>query len=177
MLDLLSPPLFFLVSCITVFSQDLIKVMADDKYLDSSKYVGMLGLSISFLVLTEIVNVGPKIVQKTQYISINFFMSLIVNIVTLFLGVRFFALPGVAFSMFLANAVLCAISLITTEYLYRVDFHWRVFFLMPVLALSLYVMLGGDLTLGMKWICVFTLLLLYIPFFMSAYTRYKKIML
>lgn len=54
------------------FSQDLIKVMADDKYLDSSKYVGMLGLSISFLVLTEIVNVGPKIVQKTQYISINF---------------------------------------------------------------------------------------------------------
>ena len=179
MLDLLSPPLFFLVSCITVFSQDLIKVMADDKYLDSSKYVGMLGLSISFLVLTEIVNVGPKIVQKTQYISINFFMSLIVNIVTLFLGVRFFALPGVAFSMFLANAVLCAISLITTEYLYRVDFHWRLllFTLMPVLALSLYVMLGGDLTLGMKWICVFTLLLLYIPFFMSAYTRYKKIML
>lgn len=56
------------------FSQDLIKVMADDKYLDSSKYVGMLGLSISFLVLTEIVNVGPKIVQKTQYISINFYV-------------------------------------------------------------------------------------------------------
>ena len=46
--------------------------MADDKYLDSSKYVGMLGLSISFLVLTEIVNVGPKIVQKTQYIRLIF---------------------------------------------------------------------------------------------------------
>lgn len=114
--------IFELTSVITLFSNEIMSFFTPDEYLSASKYIGGITFAICLMIISEIVDIGPKIMKKTKYLSYSFFISLAMNLFSLFLGVRLFALSGVIFSMILANLALLSSGWYFSEKIYHIGF-------------------------------------------------------
>src|SRR5690606_17171349 len=101
---------FLCVCLITLFSQEMVQLLATEEFYSSYRYVGGLTLFFSLYIIKEVIDIGPKIKEKTKYLSITFFISVIVNISSLFIFIQLFKLEGVVFSMIITNLFLVAMS-------------------------------------------------------------------
>src|SRR5690606_27071716 len=109
---------FLCVCLITLFSPEMVRLLATEEFYDSYRYVGGLALFFSLYIIKETIDIGPKIREKTKYLSFTFFLSVIVNISSLFFFIGFFGLKGVVFSMILTNLFLVVMSWIVSNRLY-----------------------------------------------------------
>src|SRR5690606_32807707 len=80
---------------------------------------------------------GPKIREKTSYLSFTFFLSVIVNISSLFIFIQLFELEGVVFSMIITNLFLVAMSWYLSNRLYYIPFSVPKFIVLIAPALTL----------------------------------------
>ncbi|MDT0294046.1 lipopolysaccharide biosynthesis protein [Mesonia ostreae] len=141
-LGLASGPLFLLVSLISLFSKELVVLVASQEFYESHHFVGGLSLYFSLFIIKEIVDIGPKVLEKTKFLSYTFFVSVIINISTLYFLIRSFGLYGVVYSMLITNTVLVALSWFVSNKLYYIPFKIPKFIMLalPAFFLAIYSM-------------------------------------
>lgn len=135
-LKLVSCIVVIIISFITLFSYELIKFTSTEEYIEAHKYVGLLAVFYSLYLIKEIIDIGPKLKEKTYYISISFTCSILVNIVLLFLLTDKYGVLGVVSSMVLTNLVLVLVSWRISNKLHFIPFnlpHFIVIFFLIIL--------------------------------------------
>jgi O-antigen/teichoic acid export membrane protein len=123
---------FLFVCLISLFSLELVKLLATKEFYSAYKYVGGLSLFFSLYIIKETVDIGPKIKEKTQFLSFTFILSVIVNIISLFVLIRILDLKGVVLAMMITNLFLVILSWIISNKLYPIPFSVAKFVLMLI---------------------------------------------
>ncbi len=113
---------FLSVSLISLYSMEMIKLIASPDYFEAHHYIGGLSLFFALYIIKEVVDIGPKITERTKYLSYNFFISVFVNVVSLFVFINLLKLPGVIIAMMLTNLCLVSVSWFTSNKLYYISF-------------------------------------------------------
>ncbi|WP_312172708.1 lipopolysaccharide biosynthesis protein [Chryseobacterium sp.] len=121
---------FLFVCLISLFSLELVKLLATKEFYSASKYVGGLSLFFSFYIIKETVDIGPKIKEKTKFLSFTFILSVIVNVISLFILINLLELKGVVLAMIITNLFLVALSWFISNKLYPISFSVSKFILM-----------------------------------------------
>jgi len=119
-LPIISGPVFLLVALISLFSKEVVLLVASSEFKDAFYFVGALALSFSLLIFKEVIDIGPKYKEKTKYLSYTFFCSLIINLISLTLFIRLWGLEGVVYSMLITNTFLLIMSWIVSNRLYYI---------------------------------------------------------
>lgn len=163
---------FLCVCFVTLFSQEMVHLLATEEFFESYKYVGGLALFFSLYIIKETIDIGPKIKEKTKYLSLTFFLSVIVNISSLFVFIRLFKIEGVVLSMIITNLFLVAMSWFISNRLYYIAFSIPKFIvlLIPTLTLSI-----CSMVFDLPFLYRFFIAVLCIGFYgISILRDYKK---
>jgi len=123
---------FLFVCLISLFSLELVKLLATKEFYSAYKYVGGLSLFFSLYIIKETVDIGPKIKEKTQFLSLTFILSVVVNVLSLFVLIKILDLKGVVMAMIITNLFLVILSWIISNKLYPIPFSVVKFILMLV---------------------------------------------
>lgn len=112
-----------LVLLVALIAKELISWFATDEYVASAPLLGLLSLSVAIsYIIMPVTGIGPGITKKTEYNTLIYFISLIVNIATLFLFLPHIGLIAVPISMLLGNITLLGVGWYNSEKLYFVGF-------------------------------------------------------
>jgi O-antigen/teichoic acid export membrane protein len=138
-LDLVCFPVFFLVIAISLVSKEIIELFTSAEFKEVHLYVGGLSLYFSLLIFKEVVDIGPKFLEKTKYLSYTFFVTLTINIASLSVLVPYFGLKGVVFAMILTNTSLLLISWVVSNKLHFIPYKYVkfVFYAAPAYLISI----------------------------------------
>jgi len=162
--------MFFLVSLLAIFSKDILLIVAKN-YIEGHYLIGIISLSFALVLLKEIVDIGPKYSKKTHYLSINFSISVVFNLVSLFLMAPRIGLLGVALSLVVANGSLFFISWFTSNKIYfiafdKMNFVFNSIFCVGVIMIDVVGLLGNvfyfKLCAGICVLCYYAFLA-YVP--------------
>lgn len=166
---------FLFVCVISLFSQEMVKLLVTKEFYNSYKYIGGLALFFSFNIIKEAIDIGPKIKEKTKFLSFTFFLSVIINLSSLFIFIRYFQIEGVVFSMIITNLFLIIISWIISNRLYYIPFSIAKFIILiiPVLLLSILPMLI-DLSFLNRIIILIACILFYGTLILRFYKGFKS---
>jgi O-antigen/teichoic acid export membrane protein len=119
---LLAGPVYLIVCIFSLFSKEIVTVISSNQFHTAYHYLGGLALYNSLMIFKEVVDIGPKFTEKTKYLSFTFFLSVIVNIGSLYFFIRLYGLYGVVYSMLITNVVLLIVSWIVSNKLYYIPF-------------------------------------------------------
>lgn len=171
---LASGPLFLVVSVISLFSKELVLLVASEEFYESYHFVGGLSLYFSLFIVKEIVDIGPKVLEKTKFLSYTFFASVVINISTLYFFIQYFGIYGVVFSMLITNTFLVALSWFVSNKLYYIPFNLYKFIILaiPAFFLAIYSMYNLP-SLWMKIVIAFGLIGYYGFIFKNDYNVFK----
>jgi O-antigen/teichoic acid export membrane protein len=128
---------FCCVCLISLFSKEMVRLLATKEFYEAYKYVGGLTLFFSLYIIKETIDIGPKIREKTKYLSYTFLLSVVVNVISLYIFIQLFQLSGVVFSMIITNLFLVSISWFVSNRLYYIPFNIRIFIILLIPALSI----------------------------------------
>lgn len=169
------PAVFFISLCLFLFSEELIVSFASPKFVESAKYVGCIAIAITFLIVKELVDIGPKYLSKTYFLSISFLSALGINLMSLYFFVRYLDLSGVVFSMVLTNIVLLALSWLFSYRLYPIEFPYRtlLFSALPALIMAI-TMIYVSIPLHYRIVMLFLLAGYYSLLIYKGGVHYKK---
>jgi len=168
---------FLCVCFISLFSVELVMLLATDEYIESSKYVGGLSLFFALYLIKEVVDIGPKIKEKTKYLSFTFLLSVIINIISLTLFIRFFNLLGVVYAMIITNLFLVLLSWTISNRLYYIPFSKMKFFIsfVPTLIIIL-LMMNFDLSFLIRVLIGVFVLLSFGYMILNSYRNVKRVL-
>src|SRR5690606_37710515 len=109
-------------------------------YQESAQYIGGLSLFFCLLIFKEVVDIGPKVKEKTQFITYSFFISVLVNLLSLAILAPKFGLKGVVISMILTNTCLFVMSWVISNRLFYIPFDSVrfIFYALPTYAIVCY---------------------------------------
>lgn len=177
-LPIISSLIFAVVGVITLFSQEIFRLMVSKDFYDGHKFIGGLSLYFALFIIKEVVDIGPKFKEKTKFLSYTFLVSLLVNLGSLYILIQFYGLEGVVISMIVTNVFLVILSWLVSNYLYPISFNkiYFVLLLLPVLLLSIvsmYIEFGFITRIGLT----FLLLLIYSSSMYLSIKKYKNIVI
>ena len=177
-LMMIVPLAFFLPVFLSLIAPEIIRFFASIEYIEASKYIGMISLSFCILISSEIINVGPKVKEKTYYMSISFLISLFINLISLFVFIQLFELRGVLYAMVLTNLVLLVINWIFSERLYWVGYNIKHYCMtiLPSLAVSI-MMMYVELPLYVRCCLILISAIYYSLILLYSYRIYKTYIL
>lgn len=170
------PLLFLMVSLVTLFSYELIYYVLSPQYIEAYKYTGFIALAYSLLILKEIVDIGPKYKEKTYFLSINFFISVAVNLITLFILVPLIGLLGAVISLALTNLSLLIASWYNSNRLYPINFSIKDLLIntLPLLLLFIFNFSKFSSLLIIKIQLAILISIFYFYTFYSAFKKYRS---
>lgn len=165
---------FLCVCLISLFAHEMVQFLATEEFHESSKYVGGLSLFYALYVIKETIDIGPKIKEKTKFLSFTFLLSVIVNLSSLFFFVQLFQLEGVVFAMIITNLFLVGMSWIISNWLYYIPYSIITFLilLLPALILAIYPMFV-DIQLSIRVIIAIFCALFYGTLLLKYYKRFR----
>lgn len=164
-------PLFLIVSVISLFSNEIVSIVASKRFFTAYHYLGGLCLYFALFIFKEIVDIGPKFTEKTKYLSYTFFLSVIVNLVSLYFFIRSYGLYGVVYSMLITNTALLVISWVISNKLYYIPYNVYQFILMALPAFLLSILSMYVLPPLLVKIVIFIIVTIYYSF---AFLKYFK---
>lgn len=141
-LPIVTAVVFTFVIMISLFSVDIVKLLLSKDYSESYRYVGGLALFFGLYIIKECVDIGPKIKEKTKFLSYNFLITTLINFILLFVFVNIWGLAGVVLGMIFTNIVLVIISWYVSNRLYYIPHNIITFIslLIPSFVISVSVM-------------------------------------
>jgi O-antigen/teichoic acid export membrane protein len=142
---LLAGPVYLIVVIFSLFSKEMVTTIASKQFSSAYHYLGGLALYNSLMIFKEVVDIGPKFTEKTKYLSFTFFLSVVVNLISLYFFIRLYGIYGVVYSMLLTNVVLLAVSWIVSNKLYHIPYNVYKFVLQSIPAFA--VAIGSMYTL------------------------------
>jgi O-antigen/teichoic acid export membrane protein len=113
---------FMLVSIVSLYTEEIFTIFVAPEYFAAITPAKILFLALGTHLLIQLVLVGPGITKKTHFTSLSSLLSLLVNIISLFLLVPHFKLIGVAISYLLSICAYLIVSWIISERLYYIGF-------------------------------------------------------
>lgn len=135
---------FILVVIITLFSKEIILLVASDAYMPATQLIGFIAISLAISeVIIPITSIGPGITKKTEYNTVIFFLSIPVNIGALLFLVPKIGVIAVPISLFFANLVFLIAGWWNSERLYYIGFKiypmiFNLIFSLLIISLILY---------------------------------------
>ena len=172
---LASGPIFLIVSIISLFSSDIVSIVASTRFFNGYHYLGGLCLYFALFIFKEIVDIGPKFTEKTKYLSYTFFLSVVVNLISLYFFIKFYGLYGVVYSMVITNTVLLIVSWLISNKLYYIPYNAYKFILMALPAFVLSILSMYLLpSLPVKLCCLIVIILFYGITFLQYFKTFKK---
>lgn len=167
---------FCCVCLISLFSPEMVKLLTTKGFYEAYKYVGGLSLFFSLYIIKETIDIGPKIREKTKYLSYTFLLSVVVNIISLYIFIQLFQLAGVVFSMIITNLFLISISWFVSNRLYYIPFSVRIFILLLLPAIGIVICtMFIDLNLIYRVLIALSCVALYGSVLIRFYKRFKFI--
>lgn len=126
----------------TLFSKEILQLIASSEFLEAYVLVGGLSLYLSLFIIKEYIDMGPRITKKTSYISYTFIITAIINISLLYFLTPIIGLNGIVWSMVFTNIFLVIMSWFISEKLYYIGFPKMIFllYLLVTLGLALIIM-------------------------------------
>jgi O-antigen/teichoic acid export membrane protein len=169
---------FLCVCLISLFSNEMVRLLATEEFYSSYKYVGGLTLFFSLYIIKETIDIGPKIRERTKYLSYTFFLSVIVNLTSLYFFIQIFELNGVVFSMIITNLFLLSISWVISNKLYYIPFSVPDFVIMIVPALvisasSMFIVVP----LAYRFIIAISCFVFYGVLLIKFYKKFRSVLL
>lgn len=163
----------FCVCMISLFAIEVIEIFVDKKFYESHRYVGGLSLFFALYLIKEVIDIGPKIKENTKWLSFTFLLSVIVNVLSLYVFVKYFELIGVVIAMIITNLFLVVLSWIVSNKLYYIPFRISHFIIClgPTLAIVTASMFNSIDLINRLFISL--LLLIYFGIF--VFFSYKKL--
>jgi len=173
-LILIEIPIVLLVILISLFSKEIVQFLSPDDYNLSIKYVGGLTLYYSLFIFKEVVDIGPKVTEKTKYISYNFFITLLINFILLYFLVQRFDISGVVIAMLITNSILVLLSWIISNKIYYIPHDTLKFILniIPAYIISLCIMYI-DIELNIRIFIAFVTTIIYLILLVRTIKRRK----
>ncbi len=118
---------YFLLVCyaataISVFSWEIIKIMADPIYIEAYRYIAMISFSYVFAGLVYQLNIGMHFMKKTKYISYINVSTAALNVILNLILIPRFHIWGAAISTLIAFAVRTVIYYIMNQKIYPIPF-------------------------------------------------------
>ncbi|MBL4677492.1 MAG: oligosaccharide flippase family protein [Mucilaginibacter sp.] len=173
---LTSCPVFFIVAFVSIFAKEIVQIVASKQFIDAHLYLGGLCMYFAFFIFKEIVDIGPKFTEKTKYLSYTFFLSVVINLVSLYLFIKVYGLYGVVYSMMLTNITLFIVSWLVSNSLYHIPFNIIKFVMMALPALTVSVLSMYDvLSLPVKFITIGAISTFYGFYFFNYLKDFKMI--
>ena len=165
---------FCCVCLISLFSREMVGLLATREFYEAHKYVGGLTLFFSLYIIKETIDIGPKILEQTKYLSYTFLLSVVVNIVSLYIFIQLFQLTGVVFSMLITNLFLVSISWFISNKLYYIPFSIRIFIILLIPALSIAIStIFVELQLIYRLLIAIACLAIYGSFLLKFYKKLR----
>lgn len=121
--------LVLLIFMISLFAKEVVQLFTTPEYYNASSLVGGLSLYYALFFIKEMVDLGPRIENKTIYITYTYLISAVVNICLLYVCVYLFDLVGVVISLVLTNIIIVGFSWFFSSRLYPVAYSKRFFFI------------------------------------------------
>ena len=171
-LPLVACLVYLIVITISLFSKEIVSIIAHKQFSESYKYVGALCLYFSIYIFKEIVDIGPKFTEKTKYLSYSFLISLLVNFISLFFLIKYFDLKGVVLSMIISNIVLLILSWYFSNKLYYIPHNIMNFLFLsaPAFVISIGIMYV-EMDIIERFLIFIFISLFYFYFFISSYKK------
>ena len=173
-LPVVSGPIFLIVTLISLFSKEVVLLVASAEFKEAFYFVGALSLSFSLLIFKEVIDIGPKYTEKTKYLSYTFFCSLTINLVSLALFIRLWGLEGVVYSMLMTNTFLLVMSWMVSNKLYYIPHNILNFI---ILAVPSYFLAVGSMFYTPSFLIrvgiALGLLIFYGVFFVKGFKNFK----
>ena len=107
---------------ITLFSKEILELIASPEYLSAYTLVGGLSLYLSLFIIKEYIDIGPRVTKRTSFISYTFILTAILNFLLLYFFTPRIGLDGVVWSMIGTNIFLVISSWFISEKLYHIGF-------------------------------------------------------
>ncbi|WP_194850509.1 lipopolysaccharide biosynthesis protein [Nonlabens antarcticus] len=111
---------FVVVFVVSLFSKEIIQLFTVEAYYDAAYLLPGLILYNALFIVKAITDIGIVITKKMIYISYVYFIGASVNVGFLYLGIYFFDLKGVVYSMLLTNIVIVFLGWFFSEKLYHI---------------------------------------------------------
>lgn len=123
---------------LSVFSKELIYLMADSSYASSFEVVFLLSMSYSIIGVAGIVVLPLHITQKTWFITITWGLSSLLNLVLNYLFIQQFGVAGASYATLLTFLFILVLYFIFSELSYQVRFEYKRYILIFVVILISY---------------------------------------
>ncbi|UOE88710.1 oligosaccharide flippase family protein [Vibrio splendidus] len=111
----------FLLIFLSSFSSDIVILMGGDKYLESTPYIPWLLLITCLTTCNQYFIYGINFSKKNSYILKGLFYMLFINVILMFLSIKYFGIYGVIFSNLIANAIYTLYLYIKSNELYPIN--------------------------------------------------------
>lgn len=109
---------------ISVYSRELIIIMASPSYLDAYKVVPLIVLSMIFVNANTVFKVGLLISGKTGYLPLANGLAAIINILLNFILIPQYGMMGAAYSTVISFFIYITIILYTAQKKYYIEFEF-----------------------------------------------------
>lgn len=119
--------LIFLVGIIFVlFAEEIQVILSTDEYIDSLPIIKMLILAFCFPIISQVAGIGISISKKTFYLTISYFIGVLLNIIMLFILVPLYGLKGVPLSLIISNVIILLLMWFFAERLHKINYNKKV---------------------------------------------------
>jgi len=159
---------------ICLLIKDVITIIADPKFLEAYKYVGIILMGYILNGAVVYVQFGIHLVKKTRYLAYATLMTAGINIAANLLLIPVLQAWGAAISTLLSYLFLLVYSYVVSQKFYHVPYEYGRIMKMSVLALALYAIgsLINPLSIAFSMIVKF-LIALSFPFILYLFKFYK----
>ena len=123
MFQVVNALVFFIISILSLFSEDIVDLISK-KFSKGYYLIGIISFSFGLLIVKEVIDIGPKYLMKSKYLTINTAFSVFFNILSLLILVPLLGLFGVGLSFVISNSSLLIVSWYNSNKLYTISFNY-----------------------------------------------------
>lgn len=116
--------IFFAGLLLSMFSTEIIQVMASDNFQGATVFIPLIVASYIFYGMANFLSIGIMITYKTKYQALIQFSAAIVNLLFNFIFITKYGIIGAAYSTVLTFAFLCGATLTVSQRLYPIPFEY-----------------------------------------------------
>jgi len=133
-----SSSLIFVGLCISLFTKDLLQIMADPSFMDAYKIVPIIIVAYIFQAWTKYCNMGILLEKKTMQIAYGEMAGVIVITVAYFTLIPLYGIYGAAWSTVVGFAARFFWTNLRSTQLYNMELPWSKIFKASLVAVLIY---------------------------------------
>lgn len=129
---------FFLFLLFSLLNYEPIRIIVDPSYWGSYQVIPLVTLSYIFVGITSTVNLGIHFEKKTLYSFYITIVGVVLNIILNIFFIPYYGMIGAAYTTLISYIAMFLISFIVNRRLYKIDYNWKKFNLMFIIAFIIF---------------------------------------